>query len=265
MDANPTSSARCPDGFYCGPMRSEERSTIFGSEAESYDRYRPSYPRAVIDLVVEGQPETAVDAGCGTGKAARLVAARGVSVVGVEPDERMAEVARAHGVAVTVSTLEDWEIEPCDVMYSAQAWHWIEPHQGALVAAASVQPGGSWMAFWNYETDDDFAKTRDEVYRRFAPELIGQVASTDDDELRLEIVEAFELTDAFSALEVAEVAWTDQITAADLVQRLASHSAHRLLDPTLSKAIDRALTHELGNDRSVHLSYATRVFSARRR
>ena len=182
-------------------MSSEQRSTIFGSEAESYDRYRPSYPSAVIDIVVEGQPDVAIDAGCGTGKAARLVAARGVSVVGVEPDERMAAVARGHGVAVTVSTLEDWEIETCDVMYSAQAWHWIEPRRGALVAAASIRSGGLWTAFWNHETDDDFAKSRDDVYRRFAPELIRQ-ASTDDSELRGQILEAFELTGAFSALAV---------------------------------------------------------------
>ena len=60
-------------------------------------------------------------------------------------------------------------------MYSAQGWHWIELGQGARVAASSIQPGGSWMAFWNYETDDDFAKTRDEVYRRFAPEPAGHL------------------------------------------------------------------------------------------
>ena len=92
-----------------------------------------------------------------------------------------------------------------------------------------------------------------------------QVTSTDDAALRLQIVEAFELTNAFSALEVAEVEWTDHLTADALVQRLASQSAHRLLDPQVSDAVDRALTHELGNDHSVYLSYATRVFSAQRR
>lgn len=250
---------------YSDFMSSEQRSTIFGSEAENYDRYRPGYPSAVIDMVVECQPVVAVDAGCGTGKAATLVADRGVSVVGVEPDERMADVARAHGVAVTVSTLEDWEIETCDVMYSAQAWHWIEPRQGAQVAASAVRSGGSWIAFWNYETDHDFAKCRDRVYRRFAPELIGQIVSTDDDELRLAIAAAFELTNAFDPLEVREVEWVDHLTVGAVVQRLASHSAHRLLDPKVSQAVDRALAHELGNDRSLNLSYATRVFSSRRR
>ena len=40
----------------------------------------------------------AADVGCGTGLAARLVAERGVKVLGVEPDERMAHVARRHGI-----------------------------------------------------------------------------------------------------------------------------------------------------------------------
>lgn len=246
-------------------MSTEQRSTIFGSEADSYDRYRPDYPSAVIDMVVASQPVVAVDAGCGTGKAARLVAERGVRVVGVEPDERMAAVARSHGVTVTVSTLEDWMIEPCDVVYSAQAWHWVEPRRGAEVAASAIRSGGVWMAFWNYETDGDFTRCRDDVYCRFAPDLIGQVASADDDELRAGIEAAFESTGAFEPLEVRQVAWVDRVSVDVAVRRLASHSAHRLLDPTVSHTVDRALAHELGGDGSLNLPYTTRVFSSRHR
>lgn len=98
----PSSSERLPPRVsYCPHVSNEQRSTIFGSGAGHYDRYRPSYPRAVIDMVVEHGPAVAVDAACGTGKAATLVAQRGVYVIGVEPDDRTAEIARDHGVAVT--------------------------------------------------------------------------------------------------------------------------------------------------------------------
>ena len=80
-----------------------DRATIFGSEVEAYDRLRPRYPTAVVDLIVAGEPELAVDAGCGTGIAARQVMARGVAVLGVEPDEAMAAVARSQGTQTTIT------------------------------------------------------------------------------------------------------------------------------------------------------------------
>src|SRR4051794_29025347 len=41
-----------------------------------------------------------LDVGCGTGIASQLFLDRGCEVVGVEPDERMAAVARRRGVSV---------------------------------------------------------------------------------------------------------------------------------------------------------------------
>lgn len=165
-------------------MTETQRATIFGSEAERYDRFRPGYPSAIIDRVVELQPATAVDAGCGTGKAATLVARRAINVVGVEPDPRMAEIARRHGIDVTVSRLEDWDVVECDVLYSAQAWHWIDPRRGAEIAGASIRPGGRWAAFWNDETDKELGAACDSVYRRLAPELLDRRPSSDEDDFR---------------------------------------------------------------------------------
>ena len=79
------------------------RAGSFGMDAEAYDRHRPSYPAVVVDVLLAGDTHAVVDVGCGTGKLGRLLAERGADVVGVEPDERMAEVARRHGLAVEVS------------------------------------------------------------------------------------------------------------------------------------------------------------------
>ena len=87
-----------------------ERSRSFGEDAEQYDRARPSYPTEVIDAVCEGARRV-LDVGCGTGIASRLFAARGVDVLGVEADDRMAAVARRHGIEVEVSTFESWSAE----------------------------------------------------------------------------------------------------------------------------------------------------------
>jgi len=247
-------------------MTETKRATIFGSEAERYDQFRPSYPSEIIDRIVEHQPVAAVDAGCGTGKAAVLVVQRGISVVGVEPDQRMAEIARRHGIDVTVSPLEDWDVVECDVLYSAQAWHWIDPRRGAEIAATSIRAGGRWAAFWNYETDTHFGDIRDEVYRRLAPELLDHDAASQDDALRMVIADGLRATNAFDDLVADDVPWTDRVTINVVIQRLASHSSHRLLEPGRSDAINEALQHALGAPTDViELSYTTRIFTAERR
>ena len=66
--------------------------------ADVYDRYRPSPPREVLDVltVVAGveRPCLVVDLGCGTGLATRAWAERADEVIGVEPNPRMIERAR---------------------------------------------------------------------------------------------------------------------------------------------------------------------------
>lgn len=75
----------------------------FGIDPHRYDRARPRYPEALIKRI--SAPEI-LDVGCGTGIEARQLQAAGCSVLGVEPDLRMAEFARGSGVPVEVATFE---------------------------------------------------------------------------------------------------------------------------------------------------------------
>lgn len=71
-----------------------------GARGEAYDR--PFVERARAGLDVHGEarlvagmgPRTVLDAGCGTGRVAIELAARGIDVVGVDIDEDMLETAR---------------------------------------------------------------------------------------------------------------------------------------------------------------------------
>src|SRR5436305_13648679 len=75
-------------------------TTRFSGRADLYARHRPDYPAAARDFLIGrcglGAPGALlVDVGCGTGISARLFAARGVRVVGVEPNEDMRALAEA--------------------------------------------------------------------------------------------------------------------------------------------------------------------------
>lgn len=86
-----------------------ERAEAFGDDPVRYDRARPSYPdELVADLVAE-HPARVLDVGCGTGIASRLFRAPGRTVLGIEPDPRMAAVARGYGLEVEEVRFEGWD------------------------------------------------------------------------------------------------------------------------------------------------------------
>jgi SAM-dependent methyltransferase len=71
----------------------------FGSVAIAYDEARPGYPDALVARIVAASPGPDVlDVGCSTGIAGRQFQAAGCTVLGVEPDQRMADFARTRGL-----------------------------------------------------------------------------------------------------------------------------------------------------------------------
>lgn len=167
--------------------QAREVAESFGSDAERYDRARPSYPSALIDRIVATAPGPDVlDVGCGTGIAARLFQAAGCQVLGVDVDERMAALARRRGLDVEVATFEGWDPagRTFDVVIAGQAWHWVDPVAGAAQAARVLRPGGRLAVFWNsVRPPASLAEEFAAVYRRVLAEapMFKMPASTGAD------------------------------------------------------------------------------------
>jgi SAM-dependent methyltransferase len=142
-------------------------------DAERYDRTRPHYPEALVDRIVATSPGTGVlDVGCGTGIAARQFQAAGCTVLGVEPDARMADFARLTGVEVEVATFEAWDPagRAFDAVVAATAWHWVDPVVGAAKAAQVLRPGGRLAAFHHvFQLPPDLLQAFAAVYERVMP------------------------------------------------------------------------------------------------
>jgi SAM-dependent methyltransferase len=154
--------------------RNRQVAESFGADPERYDRTRPSYPDAMVARIVAASPgRDVLDVGCGTGTAARQFQAAGCTVLGVEPDERMAAFARGTGVQVEVSRFEEWDAadRDFDAVVAGTAWHWVDPVAGAVKAARVLRAGGRLAPFHHvFQPPAEIAEVTAEVYRRVVPD-----------------------------------------------------------------------------------------------
>ena len=157
------------------PHHARQIAESFGSEAERYERTRPTYPKAMVDAILAASPgRDFLDVGTGTGISARPFLQEGCRVLGVEPDEKMPEFARRSGLEVEIAKFEDWDPagRTFDVVIAGQTWHWVDPVLGASKAADVLRPGGRCALFWNVMSlPPDFAKGFAAVYQRVLPEF----------------------------------------------------------------------------------------------
>ena len=211
-----------------------DRAESFGSIAADYDRYRPSYPTALIDDLAALRPDTVLDVGCGTGKAATLLAACGLDVLGVEPDPAMAAVARTNGIHVEVAHFETWPDagRRFDLITCAQAWHWVDPAVGPLRAAQLLNPGGTLALFWNYDDIEQRAQdVVDNVYAQYAPELLDQAANGGGRHDQQAFLRDLGDSGAFDSVGAHTYAWERAAPVESWLRRAGTQSEHLLLGP----------------------------------
>lgn len=249
------------------------RAGSFGDDAEQYDRARPSYPEALVRDLLDGKPLEVLDIGCGTGKAGALFVQRGCRVLGVEPDARMAAVARRHGLAVEEATFETWDPSGrrFDLAVSGQAWHWVDPAAGIPKVSAALRPGGRLGLFWNWGRAEDEARlVLDEAYRRIAPHLAQNAsgpgshrAGSKRDPSRLEALRSSGL---FDHVERRVYGWNRAYTRDQWLDLLPTTSDHRVLPrdqlDSLLEAVG-ACVDWLGG--SIQVRYRTSLLTAVRR
>ena len=226
---------------------------MFGQQAKAYDRYRPTYPDAVIDALLGPRPEglDILDVGCGTGIASRQIAQRGARVLGVELDPRMAEIARGHGIDVEIGAFESWDAagRTFDRVTSAQAWHWLDLPVASAKAASVLRSGGRLCLIWNAGCQpDDLADALEDVYARTVPHgshrLFRGYAADRSSDLKTGLSSEIDAVSAVPDLGAPTenwFPWTRAYTRDEWLDQLVSRSDHAALEPTVRARLFEAI------------------------
>jgi len=159
---------------------------VFDDIAEDYDRERRGYPDELIDAACERGGLRAGDAvlevGSGTGLLTTSLLSRGLVVDAVDPGANMIRLARrrvGEGAAVRFHHGRFEDVAPPEgafaAVFSATAFHWIEPEVGWARAARLLAPGGVLALLqhcdvWDASTVDDWRALHAAV-ATVAPEL----------------------------------------------------------------------------------------------
>jgi SAM-dependent methyltransferase len=130
--------------------------------SDAYERGRPEYPPDAVALVVSAlrlaPGVRLLDAGAGTGKLSRLVAASGARVFAVEPVAAM--IRRIGAVRGLVPVRAVAEALPFrdgafDAAAAASAFHWFDGARALRELHRTLRPGGRLALLWNVRHDGE--------------------------------------------------------------------------------------------------------------
>jgi ubiquinone/menaquinone biosynthesis C-methylase UbiE len=159
---------------------------VFDEIAAEYDRRRPSYPDELIDQACEvagiGSGDRVLEVGCGSGQLTRGLAARGLHVTAVEPGASLMALARQNlegaGEVEWVNARFEYAPLPRErfrAVFSASAFHWVDPEVGWQKAADVLVPGGTLALVSYFGLQEPRSKPDQEAMtaamRRVAPDI----------------------------------------------------------------------------------------------
>lgn len=257
-----------------------DRTQAFDQLSEGYRRFRPGYPRSLLDRlrahVLAGErsswpePWLLLDVGAGTGistRALRHVFGPDPRVVGVEPGRSMRATATGEpdGAEYVDGRAEEvpFPDASASLVLAAQAVHWFDRPAFYAEAARLLLPGGTvavlnndrdWTASAFVDAHESLMEEYGDHYRR--------------DYRAYDTVAEMEAREGLSNATEFATAWTRELDTAGFVGSALSSSRMAAVVRNIGEERTRAALTELVAahfpDGNVRVPYVTRLHLARR-
>jgi SAM-dependent methyltransferase len=249
---------------------SEAHGLLFDRVAAEYDRVRRGYPAVLVDTACSTAGLAAgscvVEVGCGSGKLTGALVERGLSVDAVDPGPELVAIARSRvgnaPVRFHVGRFEDVDLPTgtFEAVFSATAFHWVDPGVAWSKAARLLRPDGVLALFthvggWLLELEPEFLAAWREVLPEAAewaardPETLWRGAEARRGNIselwawltKREIARR-EAADLFGDVRLEHVPIDLEETADELLALLRTTSAYLRLDQARRDPLEQRLT-----------------------
>ncbi len=160
-------------------MKNTER---FSNRVENYIRYRPHYPKEIINFLKSkiGLTNQLViaDVGAGTGISSEIYLENGNTVYAVEPNKEMREAAeelhkKDRNFISVNATAENTSLKDksIDLIIVAQAFHWFDKFLAKKEFERIIRSNGHLVLMWNDRNlESHLQQAYEQMLRDFVPE-----------------------------------------------------------------------------------------------
>lgn len=167
-------------------MLKTDSKARFTTRVESYRRFRPGYPAAVVEVLARecglSADDTVADVAAGTGILTELFLAAGYPVVAVEPNAAMREACAALEASYPKLRCVEGSAEETGLadhsvalITVAQAMHWFDLDRTRREFARVLRPGGCCAVLYNHRRmeGDAFHDGYEQILREFGSDYIA--------------------------------------------------------------------------------------------
>ena len=264
-------------------MMTLERGRSFDAWADEYDRYRPTYPDGLFELIRRElalpNPPLVVDVGAGTGRATLAMAGLGWRVTAVEPGKPMLDLLRARAtdagliVATLQASAEATGLDPAsvDLVTAAQAFHWFDQPAALSEMSRIVRPGGGIALFWNVRDEErsPFVAAYHGLLERYGGVAEGKYLQAGRASGRTATQAALDAAAGFDCVQLHELHHELAMRPDDFIGMAFTASYVRALEPDLQEGFRDELTdlqdrHGFTGEQPFTLPYRIDCWTARR-
>jgi SAM-dependent methyltransferase len=241
----------------------------FSSRVDTYVRFRPTYPRQIIETLERDcgltRDSIVADIASGTGIFTKLLLEHGNRVFGVEPNAEMRSAGEEFLAAYSnfksvegTAEATTLEYRSVDLVTAAQAGHWFDRQKSRQEFVRILKPGGWAVLVWNERKTDStpFLRDYEGLLLRYG---------TDYNEVRHEHTVVGEFFDplpfqerTFDLQQVFDYAGVEGRLMSSSYAPRPAHPNHAPMLRELRQIFDR---HQ--QDGKVSIEYTTRMFYGR--
>lgn len=230
----------------------------FDQDCQGYHRWRPDYPRELLEAVIRYSGAAAgtavLEIGAGTGKATAPFVERGCRVTAVELGPQLAEFvgrrfAGAPGFGVLQGDFIDLALPAggFELVLSATAFHWLDHRQALPRVRDCLAPGGTLALFWNHPNpnrpEDPTNRVNRQVYRRHRPDSAPPPEFCPED---CRLWEQRLAQCGFEQIESRLFHRVRELEAEAYLGLIGTYSDHRMLPRQTREAFERDMRESLG-------------------